>query len=136
MSPDRPLVGTLGNYLTLHTGLDEASLLGDFPWPPPLAHWRESFQLFEWLGTREKPAGRIFGIRRLVDQSPFRLSQLRAHGYRTESSRRPIRPPIKGSVEHYLIAQIVTPDTALVYLCMHSAPQEWYVLDEHRIVRA
>jgi hypothetical protein len=38
-------------------------------------------------------------------------------------------------VEHYLIADIAAPDVALVYLCMLSAPDEWYVLDEHRILR-
>jgi hypothetical protein len=134
MSPDRHLLDTLGNYLTLHTGLDEARLLKEFPWPPAMEQWRESFQRFHWLATRDDPPG-LFGIRRLVDQAPFRLSELRTRGYRTESTRRPVRPPIKGAVEHYLIAQVLAADSALVFLCMHAAPAEWYVLDEHRIVR-
>lgn len=109
------------------------SLRRDADWPPALVPWRDTLPLFEWLRAGDDAAPRFFGIRRLIGQAPFRLSDLRARGYHTASSRRPVRPPVTGSVEHYLIAEIPGPEMALVNLCMLSPPEGWYVLDEHRI---
>lgn len=129
------LLDKLTDYLTRHTELDGERLQGAFDWPSPFAALRESLPAFDWLCAQGTPP-RIFGIRPLVDQAPFRLSDLRAQGFKTESVRHPVRPPVKGSVEHYLIAQLVGPQSAVIYLCMYTQSQEWFVLDEHRISRS
>jgi hypothetical protein len=135
MPADPLLFDRLKSYLSRQPELDDLHLQENFAWPPQLLPLRESFPSFQWVRVGDATDGRTFGIRRLVDQSPFRLSDLRASGYRTESVRHPVRPPVKGSVEHYLVAELLTPETAVVYLCMCTPSQEWFVLDEHRIGR-
>lgn len=139
MTAASSLLDKLKDYLTRHTELDGERLQGGFDWPPSFVALRESFPSFDWLCVpaivTQGAAPRIFGIRPLVDQSPFRLSDLRTQGFKTESARYPVRPPVKGSVDHYLIAELTGPQSAVIYLCMYTQSQEWVVLDEHRISR-
>jgi hypothetical protein len=135
MSVDWPLPERLKSYLVVHSRLNHVDLQADPSWPPQYAGLLASLPAFQWLYASRQPGLRLFGIRPLVDQSPFRLSGLRARGYLTRSSRRPVRPPVNRLVEHYLIAEVSAPDSAVVYLCMYAPSGEWYVLDEHSIWR-
>ncbi len=133
MPADPLLYERLKSYLDRQSATDSGTLQPRPGLPAQLAALGEIFPLFEWVTAGG--GAQVFGIRRLVDQAPFRLSDLRARGFRTESVRHPVRPPIKGSVEHYLIAQLLTAEAAVVYLCMYAPSGEWYLLDEHRITR-
>lgn len=135
MSADRPLTEKLGNFLKVQHGIGSERLRQEFVCPPEMLALQECFPLFEWSGIEGTDRTRVVGIRRLVDQTPFRLSDFRALGFRTESVRHPVRPPIAGGVEHYLIAELLAPGTARVSFCMYVPPQEWYVLDEHQLSR-
>ncbi len=134
MNDDWPLSERLKSYLTLHARLKGEDLRQGPPWPPEFSALQAALPSFLWLYAGRQP--RLYGIRPLVDQVPFRLSDLRDHGYHAVSSRHPVRPPVNGVVDHYLIAELNVADTAQVYLCMYVPPGEWYVLDEHRLMRA
>lgn len=125
----------LADYLADQRKVGPERLRREFDWPAVLSPLRERFTLFQWAGLEDGPELRYFGIRRLVDSIPFRLSDLRALGYRTTSSRRPVRPSVEGLVQHYLIAELDGADSAWLSLCMYAGTGRWYVLDEHRISR-
>lgn len=135
MTAEASLLLKLTTYLTRHIKLDSNGLKDAFGWPLELEFIRGNLPSFAWLSANGPPL-RIFGIRRLIGQAPFRLSDLRTRGYRTESLRHPVRPPVKGSVDHYLIAEILGPKAAVIFLCIQTQEGEWFVLDEHRIQQA
>lgn len=132
MPADIALMERLICFLKATEPASEMQFRDGFECPEPFKALHASFPSFEWFISRAEPP-RILGIRNLVASSPFRLSDLKAQGLHTESIRYPIRPPIRGRVEHYLVAELLTPVQAKVFLCMHVMPQEWFVLDEHRI---
>ena len=132
MSAEGMLAEKLGSFLAAQEPRVETRFRDRFECPPSFADLHGKFPSFEWFLSTGSPP-RAFGIRTLVGRSPFRLSDLKGQGLQTESIRYPIRPPVKGLVEHYLVAELLAPDRAKVLLCMHVSPEQWYVLDEHRI---
>jgi hypothetical protein len=135
MAAEQLLRDRLGSFLRQREKVAGRHLQADFVCPPQLVTLLDCLPGFDWMGVNYPARVRVFGIRKLVDLAPFRLSDLRALGFRTESTRHPIRPPVKGFVEHYLVAELLTPETARVYLCMHVPADKWYVLDEHLLTR-
>src|SRR5688572_1028223 len=116
---ERLLRERLGSYLKMQGQAEGAHFERDFVCPKRLLNMQAALALFQWVQWRDNGHMRVLGIRRLVDRSPFRLSDLRARGFNIESIRYPIRPPVEGSVEHYFIAELLGAWEAKVFLCMH-----------------
>src|SRR5262245_6534893 len=121
MSADPSLLDKLGNFLKAQQGIGDGRLQEALVCPSPLVRMQELFPQFEWACIEGSPP-RLAGVRRLVGPTPFRLSDFRALGFRTDSVRHAVRPPVAGGTEHYLIAELLTPHAAKVYLCMHVPP--------------
>lgn len=95
----------------------------------------ELFAGFQWLCLHRAAGPRIIGIRPFSDQADICRSRVESAGFDVQTTHHADRPSGQGNVEHFLVAQLVSQDKAIVHVCTHVPPDDWYVVDEHALRR-
>lgn len=105
----------------------------DFTWSPDLLGLARTpaFSEFQWLGLRNERAVRAFGIRPLIDESFLSLSDLEAAGFFIETTYTPGHVPVFATADRYVIAALESAKSLVIYDCMHSSSDTWFVDAEH-----
>ena len=107
----------------------------NFTWSPHLLELVMSppFFDFQWLGLRSEESVRVFGIRRLLNDSFIHLSDLEFAGFNIETRCIALPVPPFDTAERYVIAALESAEALVIYDCVHPSPDTWFVQVEHTL---
>lgn len=91
------------------------------------------FEGFEWGRFQGRHAASVFGI--CENRRGIPPAEMVAAEFHTESMLRHSLILRLGSAEHYLVVELLSSQRVAMSVCAFCAPTDWYVLEEHLLVR-